>query len=188
MKHAHIDTNNKLLGWYDSDIHATIPTPNVEVTEDVWQNAISNGHNTVYADGTTTLADYRTLDELKEQKASALHAKYQAKLYGGYTSSALGTPHTYSTVEEARNDLFAAVGLGISLKFYCADAVTGVKSNPLHTTAQLSQVAGEMAGAKVSLIETFYTHRDFIMAAVDNAALDLALANGLAAIEAVVTV
>jgi len=66
MKKAHINENNILQGWYDTDMHSTIPTPNIQVTEEQWQNAINNNHNKVNSDGTTELFDART----DEQKAS----------------------------------------------------------------------------------------------------------------------
>jgi len=58
MKYAHVDTNGQILGWYESDIHDTIPEPNVQVTEEVWQNAIDSSHNTII-DGVTSQVDYR---------------------------------------------------------------------------------------------------------------------------------
>lgn len=66
MKYAHIDNNRKLLGWYDSNIHKNIPTPNIEVSDEQWQIAIDNGHNKVNEDGTTELFDFRTQDEIYE--------------------------------------------------------------------------------------------------------------------------
>ena len=41
---AHLD-GEKLKGWYCDDVHDTIPTPNVEVTEEVWQQALNDGAN-----------------------------------------------------------------------------------------------------------------------------------------------
>ena len=29
MKLAHIDDNNKILGWYDSEIHSSIPSKTI---------------------------------------------------------------------------------------------------------------------------------------------------------------
>ena len=63
MKIAQIDGNNIILGWYDSDIHDTIPTPNIQVTEEQWNNAINNNHNKVNADGSTEYVDVRTQEE-----------------------------------------------------------------------------------------------------------------------------
>ena len=62
MKYAHIDNNGQILGWYDDEIHATIPTPNVQVAEDVWQHAINSSHNTII-DGVTSQVDHRTDDQ-----------------------------------------------------------------------------------------------------------------------------
>jgi hypothetical protein len=67
MKYAHINDNNQLLGWYDADIHTTIPTPNIEVTDEVWQDALENNHNKINADGTTELFDFRTFEEKVKQ-------------------------------------------------------------------------------------------------------------------------
>jgi hypothetical protein len=67
MKYAHIDTNGQILGWYESDIHDTIPEPNVQVSDSVWQNALDSSHNTII-DGVTSQVDHRT-DEQKAEGA-----------------------------------------------------------------------------------------------------------------------
>ncbi|RAZ38047.1 hypothetical protein [Campylobacter hyointestinalis] len=42
MKYAHYNEITKeLLGYYDSEIHETIPTPNIEISDEAWQEAIS---------------------------------------------------------------------------------------------------------------------------------------------------
>lgn len=78
MKKAHIDENNKIVGWYDSEIHSDIPTPNVEVSDEQWQIAIDNGHNKVNADGTTELDDFRTKEEIVAQRKSDILAQIAA--------------------------------------------------------------------------------------------------------------
>jgi hypothetical protein len=65
MKYAHVDNNGQILGWYDQEIHTDIPEPNVEVSEEVWQNSINHSHNTII-DGVTSQVDHRST----EQKAS----------------------------------------------------------------------------------------------------------------------
>lgn len=60
MKYAHIDSNNFILGWYTTDLHSKIPTPNVEVKDKTWTNAINNGHNHVTNDGVTSYVDPNT--------------------------------------------------------------------------------------------------------------------------------
>jgi hypothetical protein len=66
-KYAHIDENNIIQGWYDSKVHTTIPTPNIEVTDAQWQNALNNVHNKINADGSSEFVDTETA----EQKAEA---------------------------------------------------------------------------------------------------------------------
>ena len=59
MKFAHVDNNGQILGWYDQEIHQSIPEPNVQVAEDIWQHAINSSHNTII-DGVTSQVDHRT--------------------------------------------------------------------------------------------------------------------------------
>ena len=66
MKIAHIDENNIILGWYDSEIHQAIPTPNIQVTDEQWQYAINNNHNKLNLDGTSEFVDTRTQEEINE--------------------------------------------------------------------------------------------------------------------------
>ena len=65
MKYAHVDGSGQILGWYEDEIHSTIPEPNVQVSEEVWQNALDSSHNTII-DGVTSQVDHRS----NEQKAS----------------------------------------------------------------------------------------------------------------------
>lgn len=42
MKYVNYDKkSNEILGYYDSEIHETIPTPNIEISDEAWQEAIS---------------------------------------------------------------------------------------------------------------------------------------------------
>jgi len=69
MKIANYDeTNGKLLGWYDSEIHLTIPTPNINVSDGDWEIAIDNNYNYVdVATNTLSFKDFRTTDEIFTQ-------------------------------------------------------------------------------------------------------------------------
>jgi len=72
MKYAHIDENNKILGWYSKDIHDKIPTPNVEVEDEVWQEAININANYYNAETKSfEYKDFRTKDEIAEQEKQA---------------------------------------------------------------------------------------------------------------------
>lgn len=68
MKYAHLEKNtNKLLGWYDDNIHSEIPTPNIKVTDESWQESININAN-CYEDGKFIIKDFRTDKEIAEQK------------------------------------------------------------------------------------------------------------------------
>ena len=77
MKYAHVDNDNKLLGWYSDDLHKEIPEPKIAVTDDVWQEAISKGHNKINSDGTTEHFDFRTLDDMATDKIKGQISSYQ---------------------------------------------------------------------------------------------------------------
>ena len=64
MKYANV-IDTKLQGWYDSEIHSEIPTPNIEVTEEVWQEAININAN-CYENGKFIVKDFRTDTEIEE--------------------------------------------------------------------------------------------------------------------------
>lgn len=76
MKKAHIDNNNNLLGWYDTDIHTTIPTPNIDVTEEEWQDAISISANT-FENGKFIKKDKRTQEDKDRDKEEEDWASYK---------------------------------------------------------------------------------------------------------------
>ena len=62
MKYAHLD-GEKLLGWYTKDVHGdNIPTPNVEVTDEVWNEALNIAAN-AYVNGEFVYRDFSTNDE-----------------------------------------------------------------------------------------------------------------------------
>ena len=79
MKYAQLEENtNKLLGWYSDDIHSKIPTPNIEVTDEVWQEALRINAN-CYENGEFIVKDFRTLEEI-EQGAQAQFRANRDKL------------------------------------------------------------------------------------------------------------
>lgn len=48
MKYAYFNkATNKILGFYDDEIHKTIPEPNIKISDDEWQEALAKGVNTI---------------------------------------------------------------------------------------------------------------------------------------------
>lgn len=73
MKYAHI-IDNKLMGWYSDDIHTNIPTPNIEVTDEVWQEAININAN-CYENGKFIVKDFRTYEEIEQETQAQFRAE-----------------------------------------------------------------------------------------------------------------
>jgi len=77
MKIAHYDrTNGKLLGWYDDNIHPSIPTPNIKVSDEDWKQAININANFINENGILSKKDFRTLEQLKVSKLKELEVSY----------------------------------------------------------------------------------------------------------------
>jgi hypothetical protein len=69
MKKLNYDiTTQKILGWYDEEIHSEseIPEPFIEFTDDEWMEAINNNYNYVDIEtNTLSIKDFRSDEELK---------------------------------------------------------------------------------------------------------------------------
>lgn len=94
MKYAHLK-GNKLLGWYDPDIHKEIPEPNVEVEEEVWQQALGDNAN-AYEGGEFLVKDFLTREERRKRDLIELKhsTEFDRKIvvngisfYGGHESA-----------------------------------------------------------------------------------------------------
>ncbi|MBQ9526902.1 MAG: DUF4376 domain-containing protein [Fretibacterium sp.] len=78
---AHYNSETgEILGFYTPDIHGAIPEPNVELSEEQWQAALSRPH--IVKDGclVEVLSKVPTLNELKRAKlAEIANARYRAE-------------------------------------------------------------------------------------------------------------
>ena len=75
MKYVHLEENtNKILGWYSDEIHSNIPTPNIEVDENVWQEAININAN-CYENGKFIVKDFRTTEEIEQETQAQFRAE-----------------------------------------------------------------------------------------------------------------
>lgn len=78
MKYAHLEKDtNKILGWYDSEIHSIIPTPNIEVTDEQWQEAININAN-CYEDGKFIVKDFRTNEKIEKSRIENINSYTQS--------------------------------------------------------------------------------------------------------------
>ena len=111
MKYANIENGtNKLLGWYDKEIHLEIPTPNIEVTDEVWQEAININAN-CYENGEFIRKDFRTDEQREEQRILHIETKCNQvieavyPIYKQINITNLLTPY----IEEDREDMRAFI-------------------------------------------------------------------------------
>lgn len=82
MKYAHYDETTKgLEGYYDDSIHTTIPTPNIELSEEQWQNALDLELNCVDTEtGILVYKDLRTAEEITDSEMLAANEEARAYL------------------------------------------------------------------------------------------------------------
>ncbi len=82
MKYAHYNNETReIIGWYDSDIHETIPTPNESVTDTEWQDALDNNHNHISPTNIMSNKDFRPPGERETSRKQAVvreHERYLA--------------------------------------------------------------------------------------------------------------
>ncbi len=78
MKYAHYDALTKqLTGYYDDGVHDTIPTPNIHLSEEAWQNAIDSGLNSIDTETSTLFfKDFRTEAEIQENTLAQFKSIY----------------------------------------------------------------------------------------------------------------
>ena len=75
MKYAQLEENtNKILGWYSDDIHSEIPTPNIKVADEVWQEALNINAN-CYENGEFIVKDFRTDVEIEQETQAQFRAE-----------------------------------------------------------------------------------------------------------------
>lgn len=111
MKYAHIEENGKIIGWYDESIHTSIPTPNIEVSDEVWQNSLDNNHNKTNKDGTTEFYDFRTEEERAKAdlEVELRKAKELKTLSLSTLTVTTSSGKTFDGDEIARGDMLTAI-------------------------------------------------------------------------------
>jgi hypothetical protein len=131
-----IEYNGQIVNGTSFD--DTLPIGAVECTEDVYRNcveySIANG-------ALVPLASSVLLSQAQAAQIAALSAACQSYLLAGFSSSALGSAHTYpSTLTDQQNQAsVAAAGTGGNL--WCESGT--VWSLTAHTAVQATQVVSD---------------------------------------------
>jgi hypothetical protein len=114
------------------------------------------------------------LPQLHERKLQEIDRACEAVIIAGFSSSALGTPHAYSSEIHDQLNLTGAVQTGLDLPHPCRNE-DGTREFLMHTSAQLQEVGRDLAVYKVKLLE--YAHLlkhklDLALAAEDQATME----------------
>lgn len=77
MYYGKHSNDGKYIGFYTKDIHGDkIPTPNIELNEEQWQEALTGNYKVI--NGKHTYAPYvPTKNEIRQQQLATLDAEYQ---------------------------------------------------------------------------------------------------------------
>ena len=113
MKYAHI-IDTKLQGWYDTEIHTEIPTPNIEVTEEVWQEALNINAN-CYENGKFIVKDFRTEKELDEARVQNINSYTQAFITTKYPLEKQSSANLGIYGEDYKNEMTSFISNCIAL-------------------------------------------------------------------------
>ena len=115
MKYAHLN-GEEVLGWYSSDVHDTIPTPNVEVTDEVWNEAL-NIAASAYVNGEFVYKDFSTDDE----KAAAIRVQRDQLLEKSDWTQGADVPQStkdaWATYRQSLRDIPAQSGFPTDVTF-----------------------------------------------------------------------
>ena len=109
MKYANIENGtNKLLGWYTKEIHSKIPTPNIEVTDEVWQEALNISAN-CYENGEFIVKDFRTEEEKEKQRVQNINSYTQSFIYSKYPQPKQSSANLGVYDESYKNEMVAFI-------------------------------------------------------------------------------
>lgn len=115
MKYVHLENNtNKILGWYDLEIHSVVPTPNIEVTDKVWQEAININAN-CYEKGKFVLKDFRTDNELEEARIESINSYTHSFITKKYPLEKQSSANLGIYGEEYKNEMISFISNCITL-------------------------------------------------------------------------
>lgn len=140
-----LEMSNVHAGW-----RGPMPTTVNEIT-DVYLNEDVDGHGPRcnWADGQTPLTAAEVVAIINanivsveaEKKRVEITAAADAERNAGFTSSALGTPHVYSSALEGRINLIGAAQAGQPTKYNAIE--NGQRVRKQHTPAQMQTVLAD---------------------------------------------
>lgn len=92
------------------------------------------------------------VERLYGEQYKAINANCEQAITAGFTSAALGTPHTYSSQLDDQLNLTGAILRGLEMPYACRDE-QGRKEFRPHTIEQLRHVGDDFSLAKLQLLQ-----------------------------------
>lgn len=89
---------------------------------------------------------------LHQSQTAAINRGCETAITAGFTSAALGAPHTYSSQLDDQLNLTGAILRGLDMPYACRDE-QGQKEFRLHTIEQLRHVGDDFSQAKLQLLQ-----------------------------------
>jgi hypothetical protein len=127
MKYAHLEKDtNKILGWYSDKIHSEIPTPNIEVSDEVWQEAININAN-CYEKGKFILKDFRTNNEIELARTQNINSYTQSFIAKKYPLEKQSSANLGIYGEEYKNEMISFISNCITLSNKAIDDGTSIE-------------------------------------------------------------
>ena len=113
MKYAHI-IEGKLQGWHDEEINPVIPTPNIEVSDEVWQEAININAN-CYENGKFIVKDFRTDTEIEKTRVQNINFYTQSFITKKYPLEKQSSANLGIYGDDYKNEMISFISNCITL-------------------------------------------------------------------------
>ena len=108
MKYVHYDEKaQEILGYYDDEIHESIPEPNIRITDEQWQEAISINAN--YIEKGKLIFKQKEPSDADKKQAQILELEAQIKEVEGLIRNAIliGNDSALPELREEYKELLA---------------------------------------------------------------------------------
>ncbi|MCT7432491.1 hypothetical protein N5T66_04290 [Aliarcobacter cryaerophilus] len=113
MKYVRLE-NNKILGYYSKDINPKIPKECLEITDEQWQEALNINANW-YENGEFIVKDFRTANEIEEQRVQNINSYTQSYIIKKYPLEKQSSANLGIYGDEYKNEMIIFVSNCISL-------------------------------------------------------------------------
>lgn len=146
MKYAAFDQEGNIIGFYAPEIHKNIPSNTIQITDEQWQECLSNQGRYKVISGqlvsqplASTPNDAEYLQAYKDIKKAQLNKLCKQTICSGFYSFALGEQHKYESEIEDQINLLGSIQLNEDMLYRCWNTEETYQEWYFHTAEQLRQ-------------------------------------------------